>query len=177
MVLTPALTIVPGAWGGEMVSSTFWGHSRPAAGKQIERLPLQDRGAGGTGCSETTAELLTGPGRGVAATGFQQDCQMKGQWCSKPRLPASTGLQREGGLGEVRFHTGPQHQQVFEEFAGPSGLPSSSSSSASASSLLTHVRTPSSSFLWACSTSSVRRVKDWEAKEHKLDQRIHLCFR
>lgn len=61
----------------------------------------------------------------------------------------------------------PQHQQVFEEFAGPSGLLSSSSSSASAISLLARVRTPSSSFLWACSTSSVRRVKDWETKGHR----------
>lgn len=46
MVLTPASTIVPGAWAGEMISSTFWGHSRPAAGTQAESLPLQDRGAG-----------------------------------------------------------------------------------------------------------------------------------
>ena len=59
-----------------------------------------------------------------------------------------------------------QHQQVFEEFAGPSGLPSSSSSSAKANSWLARVRRPSSSFLWACSTSSVRRVKDWESKGH-----------
>lgn len=108
MVLTPALTIVPGVWAGEMASSTFWGHSRPAAGRQVERLPLQDRGARGRGCSETTAELLTGPGREVAATGFQQDRQMKGQWCSKPRLPASTGILREGELGGgARFHIGP----------------------------------------------------------------------
>ena len=59
-----------------------------------------------------------------------------------------------------------QHQQVFEEFAGPSGLPSSSSSSAKANSWLARVHRPSSSFLWACSTSSVRRVKDWESKGH-----------
>lgn len=57
-----------------------------------------------------------------------------------------------------------QHQQVLEEFAGPSGLPSSSSSSANVSSLLARVRTPSSSLRWACSTSSVSRVKDWGTK-------------
>lgn len=68
----------------------------------------------------------------------------------------------------------PQHQQVFEEFAGPSGLLSSSSSSANANSLLARVRRPSSSFLWACSTSSVSRVKDWETKGHRLVQRFLL---
>lgn len=127
-------------------------------GNRLKGHHSRIRGAGGRGCSETTAELLAGPGRGVAATGFQQDCQMKGRWWAKPRLPASTGLLREGGWGDSTQN--PQHQQVFEEFAGPSALPSSSSSSASASSLLARVRRPSSSFLWACSTSSVRRVKD-----------------
>lgn len=76
------------------------------AGKQAEKLPLQDRGARGRGRSETTAELLEGPGRGVAATGFQQDRQMKGQWCTKPILPASTGLLRGGGWGG-ELHTDP----------------------------------------------------------------------
>lgn len=75
-----------------------------------------------------------------------------------PYLPA--GLLRGGGIYGCSTQD-PQHQQVFEEFTGPSGLLSSSSSSASANSLLARVRRPSSSFLWACSTSSVRRVKDW----------------
>lgn len=74
-----------------------------------------------------------------------------------PCLPSS--LPRHG-VRVGRPTQVPQHQQVFEEFAGPSGLPSSSSSSARASSLPARVRRPSSSFRCACSTSSVRRVKD-----------------
>lgn len=90
-----------------------------------------------------------------------------------PLLPRASW--EKGVVGEGNSTQDPQHQQVLEEFAGPSGLPSSSSSSAKANSLLARVRRPSSSFLWACSTSSVRRVKDWEAKEHRLDQCICLC--
>lgn len=119
-----------------------------------------------------TIELLTGPGRGVAATDFRQSHQRKESSRQSPGSPASMGLLREGSRGGDSTQD-PQHQQVFEEFAGPSGLPSSSSSSANASSLLVRVRRPSSSFLWACSTSSVRRVKDWEAEEHKLVQCPH----
>lgn len=115
--------------------------------------------AGGRGCSEMTAGLLSGPGRGVAATGIPQGHprEEKQGKARTPCLPqASCG---EGGVAGCSTQD-PQHQQVFEEFAGPSGLPSSSSSSANANSWLARVLRPSSSFLWACSTSSVSRVKD-----------------
>lgn len=71
MALTPALTIVPGAWGGKMVTAGLW------LGNRLN--VTTPGGAGGTGCSEATAELLTGPGREVAATDFQQGHQMKGE--------------------------------------------------------------------------------------------------
>ena len=125
-------------------------------------------GGGGRGCSDRTEELLPG-----ARQGEEQ----------RPRFHRVTRRRREAGqspgslcarsppagrgdcAGRGRSTQDAQHQQVFEEFSGPSGLPSSSSSSARASSLLAGVRRSSSSFLWACSTSSVRRVKDWESKE------------
>lgn len=59
-------------------------------------------GAGGTGCSEATAELLTGPGREVAATDFQQGHQMKGEQWARPRLPCfhgpPEGRESRGGI-------------------------------------------------------------------------------
>lgn len=91
---------------------------------------------------------------------FHGVTQMRGEAGQSPDSLSATGLLRGGGICGCSSQ-GPQHQQVLEEFTGPSGLLSSSSSSASASSLLARVRTPSSSFRWACSTSSVRRVKDW----------------
>lgn len=105
VALTPVLTVVPGAWGGEMVAAHSGVTGGLRLGNRLKGHHSRIRGAGGRGCSETTAELLAGTGRGVAATGFQQDCQMKGRWWAKPRLPASTGLLREGGWGE--FHTEP----------------------------------------------------------------------
>lgn len=131
---------------------------RPAAGKQAGGSPSRLEG-GGRGCSEMTAGLLSGPGRGVAATGIPQGHPSERRSRAKPGLPVCHRPPEGRGIGG-RSTQDPQHQQAFEEFAGPSGLPSSSSSSANANSLLARVRRPSSSFLWACSTSSVSRVKD-----------------
>lgn len=64
--------------------------------------------------------------------------------------------------GKKRALEGLQHQQVLEECSVPSGLLASSSSSTTFSSSAAYMRSPSSSFLWACRTSSVRRVKDCE---------------
>lgn len=114
-----------------------------------------------------TAGLLSGPGRGVAATGIPQGHPSERRSRAKPGLPVCHRPPEGRGIGGCSTQD-PQHQQVLEEFAGPSGLPSSSSSSANANSLLARVRRPSSSFLWACSTSSVNRVKDWETKGHRL---------
>lgn len=114
----------------------------------------------GDGCSQGSAG-------GAAATGTPWVTHMRGEAGQSPG-PLSACRPPEGrGLCECTT-LDPQHQQVFEEFSGPSGLPTSSSSSANGSSLLARVRRPSSSFLWACSTSSVRRVKDWETKAHAL---------
>lgn len=57
----------------------------------------------------------------------------RGQWRAKPQPCLPTGLPRDGLYMRCPMQV-PQHQQVFEEFTGPSGLPSSSSSSAKASS-------------------------------------------
>lgn len=131
-------------------------------GNRLKGAPPSWR-AGGRRCSEMTAGLLSGPGRGVAATGIPQGHPSERRSRAKPGLPVCHRPPEGRGIGGCSTQD-PQHQQVFEEFAGPSGLPSSSSSSANANSLLARVRRPSSSFLWACSTSSVSRVKDWETK-------------
>lgn len=98
MAWTPDLTVVPGAWGGEMVAA----HSRVSAGLRLgNRLQGYHSRLEGLGAEAARgqAELPEGPGRGVAATGSQQDHQMKEQWWAEPRLPASAGLLREGGRG------------------------------------------------------------------------------
>lgn len=114
------------------------------------------------------ARLLPGARQGRRSSGQHAAGSPKGEG---QRCEAQAPLCPQASCGERGVVRGcstqdAQHQQVFEEFAGPSGLPSSSSSSAKANSWLARVRRPSSSFLWACSTSSVRRVKDWESKEH-----------
>lgn len=77
-------------------------HSRPVAGKQAGRLPLWDRGAGGGGCSETTAELLTGPGQGSSSYWFSTGLSNERTAVSKAQaslLPrASWGKGDVGGI-------------------------------------------------------------------------------
>lgn len=144
----------------------------PIRGSQLAhgwgtRLQDPPRGWGAEGEAARTGQQSCSRGQagGGAATDIPQGHPEEGRGikAQTPWVPAAS--RGEKGLCGCSMWD-PQHQQVFEEFPGPSGLPSSSSSSARASSLLACVRRPSSSFLWACSTSSVRRVKDWETKEH-----------
>lgn len=143
-----------GAPGSEDVLVTHRGaRSRPVAGDTGWWVPQVE--GWGRGCSP-------GPGRGRRSSGQHAAGSPEGEGqrgeAQAPLCPqASCG---ERGVVQGCSTQDAQHQQVLEEFAGPSGLPSSSSSSAKANSWLARVRTPSSSFLCACSTSSVRRVKD-----------------
>lgn len=86
------------------------------------------------------------------------------------------GLERE----KKQVHTRLQHQQVLGECSVPSGLPAASSSSTRFSSSAAKERSPSSSFLWAWRTSSVRRVKDYKRKHRQRDScifcRVHNCL-
>lgn len=62
--------------------------------------------------------------------------------------PAAQGAEQAGGrVGDPGSREALQHQQALGEFSAPSGLHSSSSSSAKFSSSTAYERSPSSSFL------------------------------
>lgn len=79
-------------------------HGRPVAGKWAEGSPSGWR-TGGRGCSEMTAGLLSGPGRGVAATGIPQGHPSERRSRAKPDSLSAAGLLRGRGSAGAPHRT------------------------------------------------------------------------